>query len=424
VKQRWKIYTFPIFQQKELIETMELFLFEHKKLWRRKGVQMSVLLCFLYIVIFGGVLSYQWFQFGSVKDFTSAFGNRFDGYSNIQAKQQYAGQWTGELTDDVLQVMVSDYQSKAQSDEISDYEMTDRLTLNSWVRTLWPELKQTDNPYIMINYINPEQLTNLYERRHQAVDDFLELNGQTDEEKEYFLNMDSAVQQPFRYDWVEGWSEVIANSVSGYGMIMALFLAVALSSMFSGEGHSNTKQLITTTKNGWQKIALAKTGVSVAFALELYAVLAVGTIGAQLVFLGTRGFDMPIQCIKLIATAPWTMLQAEIYEYAYLLLSTIGFTGIVLLLSALVKSNFASLLASLAVVYVPMAITQFLPLWGQRLLDLIPFVGDSSDIFRTNTYHLFGHIIWSPYLLITVPVCVGLVCIPFAIRCWSRRAKT
>ena len=39
----------------------------------------------------------------------------------------------------------------------------------------------------------------------------------------------------------------------------------------------------------------------------------------QIIFLGTGGADMPIQCIKLIATAPWTVLQAEIYEYAYLL---------------------------------------------------------------------------------------------------------
>ncbi len=55
---------------------------------------------------------------------------------------------------------------------------------------------------------------------------------------------------------------------------------------------------------------------------------------------------MPIQCIKLVATAPWTVLQAEIYEYAYLLLATLGYTGIILLCSALIHSNFAVLLLS------------------------------------------------------------------------------
>ena len=72
---------------------MELLRLEHKKIWHRKSVLIGVLLCFLYVIIFGNLFSYQWFTFGSVDDFTSSFGNRFDGYSNIRKKQEYAKQW-------------------------------------------------------------------------------------------------------------------------------------------------------------------------------------------------------------------------------------------------------------------------------------------------------------------------------------------
>ncbi len=34
---------------------MELFLLEHKKLWRKKSVKISVLLCLVYTVIFGSI---------------------------------------------------------------------------------------------------------------------------------------------------------------------------------------------------------------------------------------------------------------------------------------------------------------------------------------------------------------------------------
>ena len=44
---------------------MELFWLEHKKLWRKKIVKICVLLCFVYYVIFGSILSFQWFGFGS-----------------------------------------------------------------------------------------------------------------------------------------------------------------------------------------------------------------------------------------------------------------------------------------------------------------------------------------------------------------------
>lgn len=402
---------------------MELLKLEHKKLWRRKSVQIGVLLCFLYIVIFGGLLSYQWFQFGSPEDFTSSFGNNFDGYTNIREKQEYAKQWEGDLTEETLQAMVEDYQERVQTEDISAYEMTDWISLNSLVQTLWPELEEADNPYIMLNYVDPSQLTDLEERREKAVNNFLEINGQTGAEGEYFLSMNANIDMPLKYRWTEGWSFVTADFISGCGVVFAVFLAVAIAPIFCGEWHNNTRALITTTKYGWNKIAIIKVLVSLIFALELYSIITVSSILLQIIFLGTEGGDLPIQCIKILAVAPWTVLQAEIYEYGYLLLAALGYTGIVLLCSALAKTNYVSLIISLAIVFVPMAISQFLPLWGQKVLDLIPFVGSSTDIFRTNAYHLFGHIIWSPYLLITVPMILGLICLPFAVRSWAKRAK-
>ena len=66
---------------------MELFLLEHKKLWRKQMVKICVLLCFVYIVIFGSILSFQWFTFGSSDDYTSAFGNNFVGKVSKQSKK-------------------------------------------------------------------------------------------------------------------------------------------------------------------------------------------------------------------------------------------------------------------------------------------------------------------------------------------------
>ena len=88
---------------------MELFLWEHKRLWKRKSTQISVFLCLVYVVVFGCILSYQWFTFGS-RDGYSSFSNRFDGYTNIRASQQYAEKFGKELTDESLQEMVRDYQ--------------------------------------------------------------------------------------------------------------------------------------------------------------------------------------------------------------------------------------------------------------------------------------------------------------------------
>jgi hypothetical protein len=139
--------------------------------------------------------------------------------------------------------------------------------------------------------------------------------------------------------------------------------------------------------------------------------------------MGVSGWDMPIQMIKLIAIAPMNMLQAEIYEYAFAFLGAIGFCGVVMLISSAVKNNVLALLFSLAVVYGPMMIAEYLPYGAQKALDLIPLVGSGTDIFRTNTFIVFGKIIWSPYLLVVVPVLIGIICIPLAVIRWSRRMK-
>ena len=144
---------------------------------------------------------------------------------------------------------------------------------------------------------------------------------------------------------------------------------------------------------------------------------------SQIFFLGTAGWDMPIQTIKLIAIAPMNMLQAEIYEYAFVFLGVIGFAGVVMFISAKTRSNVLALLFSLAVVYGPMMIAEYLPYAVQKALDLIPLVGSGADIFRTNTFCVFGKYVWSPYLLSAVPVLVGVLCLPFAVKSWSRRLR-
>ncbi len=400
---------------------MELFLLEHKKLWRRMSTKISVLLCFIYIVIIGGILCFQWFVFGSSGDHTNAFGNNFDGYEVIRDSQKYSLELGGELTDESLQQLVKDYQRMESAGMEKELKKTDIWIINNWLGTLYPELRKAEIYKTMMSYVDTEKLTGFYERRQKAIGDFLENNGQSGEEKEYLLQMNSRVKEPFRYEWTEGWSSLLGSMVADLGAVMALFLAIALSSLFAGEWYNNTSSLILTTKNGWKELALAKIGTGLSFTVEFFGILLVGNVVSQIFFMGTAGWDMPIQTIKLIAIAPMNMLQAEVYEYAFTFLGTIGFAGVVMLLSAKTRSNVWALLLSLAVAYVPMMISQYLPLGVQKALDLIPLVGSAADIFRTNTFHIFGKYVWSPYLLITVPVLIGILCLPLAVKSWSRR---
>ena len=119
---------------------MELFWLEHKMLWRKNIVKISALLCFVYVVIFGSILSFQWFSFGSADDHTSAFGNNFDGYSVIRDSQEYSLMFGGELTDESLQQLVKDYQNMDAAGLEDNLEKTDwDLYIRSFVIRGSPE---------------------------------------------------------------------------------------------------------------------------------------------------------------------------------------------------------------------------------------------------------------------------------------------
>lgn len=120
--------------------------------------------------------------------------------------------------------------------------------------------------------------------------------------------------------------------ISGIGEIMMLVIAISIGTIFSSEWHDNTGFLVMSARNGW---------------------------------------NIQIQCIKLIATAPMNVFQAEIYEYSFVLFNAMGFAGLVMLISALLKNNFGALIGGLSIIYVPVIASRYLPFtikaWAKRL---------------------------------------------------------
>ncbi len=405
---------------------MELFALEHKRLWRTTRVWLCVLLCFVYCVIYTGVMAYQWTYFGSEGDDpTNLYSNEPNGYSMIRTYKARADTYGDYWTDETLQKLVKDFQTiEPRSSLSSMYDWT--VALNAL--DLYEELEDPENQQYqpLIRYVDTEKLTDFYERRAKDLEVTLKMTKQnlllTDEDVETLQEMDSQVKTPWRYEWTRGWEKTLTGTLPMLSR-MAPYLAIVLGFLFSGEWHNSTAPLLHTTRYGWKKLARVKVLSGFAFAVEFYVLIAGGTVLLQLIYLGTDGWDTPIQLIKLLAVAPWNMLQAELYELAFAFLGVIGYAGIIMLMSALVKNNVLSLVLSLAFIYVPGLLDRYLPMWTQDAMQFIPMVGTPTDIFRMNFFHIFGKGVWLPYMSITIPVLLGLACVPFAIRSWARRER-
>ncbi len=403
---------------------MELFALEHKRLWRTTRVWLCVLLCFVYSVVWGSVVWNQWPGFGSTNDSTDMYDNNFDGYSNIRGFQEEFSQFGDEWTDETLQKMVAKYQSYDPMNRPGLRSMGDWILASGYLNKLYPELEDPEGQEYqpLIHYVDTTKLTDFYQRRADLLEFTLETTrqneGMSEADKQMLLDMNSKIKEPWPYEWTQGWSDL------SFGWSkMAPYLAIALAFVFSGEWYSNTAPLLHTTKYGWKKLARVKVLGGMAFALEFYLLIAGGKVLVQLIYFGTSGWDLPVQYISLLAVAPWNMLQAELYQLAFGLIGMFGYAGLVMLMSALAKNNVLALVFSLAFVYVPDVLGRYLPKWLMAVSQYLPLVGNSYDYLSYNIFHIFGMSVWSPWMLITVPFLIGVVCIPFAIKGWARRQK-
>ena len=177
-------------------------------------------------------------------------------------------------------------------------------------------------------------------------------------------------------------------------------------------------------KQGWRKDALAKLAVGFSFTIEIFLLIAIPNIIVQMVYLGASGWDAPIQCIKMIAIAPMNMAQAEIYEYLFALFGTLGFAGLVMLISSLSKNDLLSIVGGFALLFVPMVISEYLPYTLQLIVSLIPMAGSSADIFRMNTLNIFGKAVWLPYVELWTPLIFMIACIPVTVSRWAKIQKS
>ncbi|MCR5232524.1 MAG: ABC transporter permease [Lachnospiraceae bacterium] len=401
---------------------MDLFWVEHKKLWSKKSVKFSVLLCFAYIVIFGGILIFQWMTFGSQKDGSGLINHNFDGYEYIRKHKEFATRYGNTLTDESLSTMIMDHQRALENGD-DEVKLMDWPILTTWTNILWPEEKDATSIHLIIDYIDVDAIENMYDRRQKAVENFMEMSGFAGREKEFLLAMNDKVDTPFKYSWLEGWSTVLIDEIPDFGMILAIVIVIALSSLFAGEWHERTGPMLLSMKMGWEKDSLAKIAVGFCFSIELFLIVIIPHIFVQLVFLGVEGWDVPIQCIKMIAIAPLNMLQAEIYEYSYVFIGIIGFSAMVMLVSSLFKNDRFAMIGGFALLVVPAIISDYLPYRSQLVVSLFPLAGNAADIFRMYTLNLFGKIVWLPYMELVVPLVFAIISIPLIVKRWSRMQK-
>jgi len=232
---------------------------------------------------------------------------------------------------------------------------------------------------------------NFYSAMQTKMETVWNSNYLTDSELAYWQNRAGSLQTPFVYQYHDGYMYILEVFLT-VGVMMMLFIAIALANVFPDEHTQRTDQLLLCTIGGRKYIYWIKTlsGITVGCAGALLMTIFTWTM--SLIVYGTDGFDMAIQLFCTTYAGHITIGQACLIAYGCLLITALLISIMVMFLSEWLHSGIAALSVTTAMIlasclfqvpaeyrllgqlwdYLP---TSFLTMWNTFDCRLIPVFG-------------------------------------------------
>ena len=167
--------------------------------------------------------------------------------------------------------------------------------------------------------------------------------------------------------YFSGWGSTMF-SLSNLMLVWCCIVIIILSSIFSDEYTRGTDALILSSIHGRTKCSLAKIIASFVVSIGGTVLIILALTLVMLLFHGTDGYEASVQInnIWFLSTTPYPLSWLKAYFFAciFWITAIIIVTAVTLLVSALAKSSFSSLVISLSIYLIP----AFFP-WNEFGLD-------------------------------------------------------
>lgn len=362
-----------------------LYLYECKKLLRRKIVWISFSVCLLIILA------------SLVMPFTGDYyidGKRVDSnYNMYQTDKNYAQALNGRKIDqNLMEETIAAYRKiPATLDKhyssTAEYQQYARpyTQIFSFIR----RIAGMQTSEVMYSWQPSEE--DLYAKRKLYLESIWEDLGLSKGEMDFWQKREAQIKTPYIFQAHEGYSTII-SCYQTVGIFVLMFIAICLSGMFSDEHTRKTDQIILSSPLGKSRLYWAKMTAGISFAAIstiLFFVLIFATI---LCLYGAEGYQAAFQFIYPDNSDPITCGQAAVIAYGCLMAAA-AVTGIfVMTLSELLHSNIASLAVSTGFVMISMIISvpdQYRVL--AQIWNWLPWRFPSPwNVFGEYTLSIFG----------------------------------
>lgn len=396
--------------------------FEFKKILRRKSTLIVTAVSLLVTAFFFGLPVVQYQAYNRDGVVTGQQGINYE-------KEQYK-KLNVLLTDEYVKGIVEEYQQLFEDPKnVGDNGREKFLIDDAYWDFVAPREKllrliagNFDEPressgFDKLPYLDTESGEGFYKIREDKLKSLLNTPDRelSQEQKEYWQDLNSGVQTPLQYGYHEGWAVII--SCFELFMFPILGICIMLAPVFSGEYQAGTAGVILSAKYGKTKLVTAKIISSLLFGLVSLTLHVVLAFGITLFSFGADGWNLPLQISDTVIPYPLTFLEVALINLAVVYLILIGLMGLTLLLSANMKSPFPVLAVLVPLLFVPLVLSPSGTVGiYNMILFLLPYRSAVPEIGKFISYRFGGLVLDAFSMRAIFYGALGVITLPLAGR--------
>lgn len=182
--------------------------------------------------------------------------------------------------------------------------------------------------------------TGFYELRRQKIEQRMEKEGLTEEERAYWADLEAEVPKPFVYHDFSGPANLL-KSFQALGFFILLLSAIGLSGVYARETADNMNQLLLCSRYGKRELYLIKFAAGITWILTA-AVLEILALVVPIGFIfGMKGAGEMLQLVKPLSMLPCSIGQMIAVCAVIFLLAAVLFAAVTMLLSVITQNALA-----------------------------------------------------------------------------------
>ena len=333
--------------------------YEWKRIWQSRLTQFAVIGCILFL------LFCTWSNIRQIQT-TDGEGNQVTGMAAVKALKETERITLDQETVTAIMQEYLDYtENPDTASDDPELQYLSEEMYRTWYLPNRNLLNQICGTYMQEGQgnVSDRQLfeknfgKDFYEARKERVQErltyYVNQGSVTLSEADWWDEQDDKVGE-YTYGNYKVWDILISNLP--WILFIMMIVCVGIAPVFAGEYQSKCDSLLLCMKHGKHRLILAKLTASTVYASVLYWGIVSLYSAVLLIFVGTDGWDLPVQLLYSGMPSSYALTTSQAYLLALLTgyVMTLGLGGLVLLLSALFKNPYVVIVTAFLYLCVPL----------------------------------------------------------------------